>query len=147
MSVWTDYPEQLEPGLRVYAGKTHKPIHIRSVRWHGEDLLISFEEFAVREDVGLLRNQVLMVPVENLPPLPVGEVYIHEMIGMKVVDSDHDILLGEITEIIETGANDVFVIRGVQGSEILLPDIDEVILAIDMERKEVRVHLLPGLIS
>ncbi len=147
MSVWTDYPERLEPGLKVFIGKTHQPVYIRTVRWHGGDLLISFEEFAVREEVGLLRNQVVMIPLENLPPLPDGEIYIHELIGMKVIDADNDILLGEITEIIETGANDVFVVRGSQGSEVLLPDIDEVILAIDLGRKEVRVHLLPGLIG
>ena len=90
---------------------------------------------------------MLMVRVENLPPLPVGEYYIHELIGLSVVDVDNDAYLGEITEIIETGANDVFVVRSNQGSEILLPDIDEVILAIDIDRKEVRVHLLPGLVA
>ena len=147
MKVMTDFPERLEPGVEVFTGKDHQPVHIRTVRRHGVDMLISFDEFSDREGVGMLRNQVLMVRVENLPPLPVGEYYIHELIGLSVVDVDNDAYLGEITEIIETGANDVFVVRSNQGSEILLPDIDEVILAIDIDRKEVRVHLLPGLVA
>jgi 16S rRNA processing protein RimM len=147
MSVWTDFPERLTPGQEVYAGESHRPVHIRTVRWHGDDLLLSFEEYPVREDVGVLRNQVLMVRTENLPPLDEGEFYLHEFIGMTAVDDDSDIPLGEIVEILETGANDVFVVRDAQGSKHLIPDIADVILAIDLNRREVRIHLLPGLIE
>ena len=147
MSVWTDYPERLKPGSIVYVGKTPKPVLIHSIRWHGEDLLVSFKEFPTRENVGLLRNQVVTVPIDDLPPLPEGEIYIHEMIGMEVLDVDTGSLLGIVTEIIETGANDVFVVRDHLGIEILLPDIDEVILSVAVEEKQIRVHLLPGLID
>ena len=58
MSVWTDFPERLKPDVEVYVGDDHKPIHIRSVRWHREDILIAFNEYPVREDVGLLRNWI-----------------------------------------------------------------------------------------
>lgn len=147
MSVWTDFPERLILGLNVYAGASHQPLRIRSLRWHGEDILISFDEFLSREEVGILRNQVLTVRTETLPPLDDGELYLHGLIGMTVVEDHTDTPLGEIVEIIETGANDVFIVRDGSGSEILLPDIDEVILAIDLDRKEVRVHLLPGLVA
>lgn len=147
MSVWTDFPERLAPGQVVYTGETHQPVHIRTLRWHGKDLLISFDEFSVREEVGLLSNQVLMVRAEDLPPLDDAQIYLHELIGMIVIEDATGALLGEIVEIIETGANDVFVVRSKDGVEILLPDIDEVVLSIDTNRKEIRVCLLPGLIA
>jgi 16S rRNA processing protein RimM len=146
MSVLTDFPERLVPGFQVFTEKNHQPVSIRSIRWHGADMLISFDEFRDRETVGVLRNQALMVRVENLPPLPEGDIYIHEFIGLTVIDDDTGTCLGEIQEIIETGANDVFIVRGSNGSELLIPDIDEVVRAIDMDRKEIRIHLLPGLV-
>lgn len=147
MSVWTDFPERLKPGSIVYVGKTPEAVHIESIRWHGADLLISFKEYPTRENVGLLRNQVVTVATDDLPPLPEGEIYIHEMIGMEVFNEDTGSSLGIVAEIIETGANDVIVVRNHLGVEILLPDIDEVILSVDVEEKEIQVHLLPGLID
>lgn len=146
MSVWTDFPERLKPGVEVYIGDNHKPIHIRSVRWHRDDILIAFDEYPVREDVGLLRNQVLSVHVDDLPPLEGGELYLHQLIGLVVIDDATDEPMGRITEILETGANDVYIVRDEHGSEILLPAIDPVILDIDVENNRMRVHVLPGLI-
>ena len=147
MSVWTDFPERLKAGTDVYIGKKQEPLHIRSTRWHGSDLLISFEEFTTREDVGTLRNEILLVPAKMLPPLPPGELYIHDLIGMEVFDVETELSLGTVVEIIETGANDVFIVRNHQGGEILLPDIEEVILAIHSDKREIQVRLLPGLID
>ena len=146
MTVWTDFPERLEPGVQVYVGDDHTPVHIRSVRWHRKDLLISFDEYTVREDVGLLRNQVLMVRAEDLPSLDEGELYLHQVMGMRVIDDANGISIGTITEIIETGANDVYIVRDDRGFELLLPAIEPVILDINLETNEMRVHLLPGLL-
>jgi 16S rRNA processing protein RimM len=147
MTVWTDFPERLEPGIQVLIGDDHKPVHIRSVRWHRKDMLISFDEFDEREDVGLLRNQVVMVRSENRPPLDEGELYLHQVMGLSVIDDADDKQLGVITEIIETGANDVYIVRDQNGNELLLPAIEPVVLEINLNTKEMRVHLLPGLIS
>jgi 16S rRNA processing protein RimM len=147
MSVWTDFPERLKPGVEVYIGDDHKPIHIRSIRWHHENILIAFDEYPVREDVGLIRNQVLSVHVDDLPPLEDGELYLHQLIGMIVVEDTTDKTIGRIIEILETGANDVYIVRDERGAEILLPAIDPVILDIDIENNQMRVHILPGLLS
>lgn len=146
MTVWTEFPERLKPGVAVFVGDNHTRVRIRGVRWHRDDILISFEGFPTREEIGLLRNQVLMVRGEDLPPLEEGEVYVHQLIGMTVLDQEKEIVLGTVSEIIETGANDVYVVRDEYGSEFLLPAIDSVILAIDVHHKLIRVHLLPGLL-
>jgi len=144
MSVWTEFPERLETGTTLYLEDGHAPLTVRSVRWHRNDILIAFEEYANREEVGVLRNQILMVPTASLPELENG-IYIHQLIGLSVIDDDDGMPLGRVTEIIETGANDVYVVRNEMGAELLLPAIDSVVLDIDLETAEMRVHVLPGL--
>jgi 16S rRNA processing protein RimM len=96
--------------------------------------------------VGILRNEVVLVRSEGLPPLGEGELYLHQVLGMTVIDDSNNKPLGTVTEIIETGANDVYVVLNENGLEILLPALDHVILDINVDKKEMRVHLLPGLL-
>jgi 16S rRNA processing protein RimM len=79
-----------------------------------------------------------------MPPLPEGQLYQHELFGFSVVD-ESDKLLGELVEILETGANDVYVVKDPDGRELLLPAIPSVILKVDPDRRLIRVHLLEGL--
>ena len=78
--------------------------------------------------------------------LPEGEFYLHQLLGLRVVRDEDNLPLGQVAEILETGANDVFLVRRETGADLLLPDIDPVILKIDLEQGEIRVHLLPGLL-
>jgi 16S rRNA processing protein RimM len=147
MSVWTDFPERLQPDTLVYLGKTHLAVHIKSVRGQKQDALIVFDEFSDREEVGRFRNQVVYVRTADLPVLPDDELYLHQLLGLQVIRDEDDVSLGVVAEILETGANDVLLVRREGKSDILIPDIDPVILAIDLEKGEIRVNLLPGLIS
>ncbi len=144
MEVLTDFPERLQPGVTVYVGPRRLPLRIRSVRWQNNFMLLTFEDYADRDRVGQLRNMLVTVPAESLPPLDEGEFYYHQILGLRVItDEGED--LGTVTEIMETGANDVFVVTDAAGREVLLPDIEEVVLKIDPEAGLMRVHLLPGL--
>lgn len=147
MSVWTDFPERLQPGMKVFVGEEHQNLNIHSVRWHRQDLLISFQDYSNPEEIGVLRNQVLFVHRDAIPPLDEDEYYFHELIGLQVVQHESGESIGIITDILETGANDVFVVRGKNGQEILIPDIDEVILEINIENQEIRIQSLPGLFT
>jgi 16S rRNA processing protein RimM len=146
MDVLTDFPERLKPGKKMLAGDQHQPVQIRSVRGHDQALLIAFTGIDTPEQAGEFRNQILYATVADQPPLEDGEYYHHELIGLSVYDEQGN-LLGELAEIMETGANDVYVVRPEAGQEILLPAIDEVILEINLEKKTMSVHLLPGLIA
>ncbi len=144
MEVLTDFPERLQPGTTVYVGPRRLPLRIVSVRRQGDFLLLTFEGYPDRDRVGLLRNMLVTVPAESLPPLEEGEFYYHQILGLRVLtDEGED--LGTVTEIMETGANDVFVVTDTHGNEVLLPDTDEVVLEINPEAGVMRVHLLPGL--
>jgi len=145
MDILTDFPERVRQGLMVYVGQDHSPLRIRSRRTHQKAFLIAFRGYDSLEEVGELRNQMVYVRAEDRPPLPEGEFYHHQIIGLRVV-SETGVVLGKVVEILETGANDVYVVRPEQGPEILLPVIDPVILDVDLAGGEIHVHLLPGLI-
>jgi 16S rRNA processing protein RimM len=146
MSVWTDFPERFVPGAKFYAGDQRQHLVVRKARWHRQDMLIAFETYTDREIAGSLRNQVLYVRVDDLPPLEEDEFYLHQLIGLKVLRKDNGDLLGNITDVLETGANDVYVVRSSEGVDILIPAVDSVISTIDFESGEVHIHVLPGLL-
>lgn len=145
MEVITDFPERLEPGGEVFLGESLHPLHIRSKRWHNQLLLIAFDEYHNPESAGECRNQLVYIVSETIPELPCGEYYHHQLIGLKVFSND-GIYLGKLVKVLETGANDVFIIHPTQGPEILLPVIESVINEIDLEKAEMRVHILPGIL-
>ncbi len=146
VSIVTDFPERIKPGTVLLAGPDHKPLTVAGMRHHNEGSLIKFEEFSQREELVGMQNQGLFVRADDRPLLPQGEYYQHQLLGMQVVSDEGD-ELGRLVEFIETGANDVLVVRPPQGKDILLPDIDEVVLDIDLEGKQITVHLLDGLVE
>jgi len=146
LDVLTDFPERLKPGTFLYVGDKKLPIKITRRRSHNDGLLLGFEGVANTEQTGRFRAQTVYVRAADRPPLSEGEYYHHQIIGLNVLDED-GVELGVITEIIETGANDVYVVKSDDGREILLPALKQVLLDINLETKIMRVHLLPGLVD
>jgi 16S rRNA processing protein RimM len=146
MDIITDFPERLKRGVTVYVGPDYSTMSLRSVRTHDRVLLVAFEGLDTPEAISELRNQMVYVSSEGLPPLDEGEYYHHELIGLTVVDEEGNVL-GTLTDILETGATDVYIVQPESGPEILLPGSDEVILDIDLDAGQMRVHLLPGLLN
>ena len=145
MDLHTDFPERMKKGRKVYVGEDHKPMTLANVRPHQAGLLVKFQTVETPEDAGLYRNQWVYVQTEDVP-LPDGQHYKHELLGLKVVD-ENDNPLGDLIEILETGANDVYVVKNDSGKEILLPNIPSVILDLDINRGLLKVHLLDGLVD
>ena len=144
MDIHTDFPERMKRGRKLFVGEDHQPMTLTSVRPHQSGLLVKFKGIETPESAGAFRNTWVYVQSKDAPPLPDGQIYQHELFGFQVVD-DNDNPLGELVEIIETGANDVYVVRNDAGKEILLPAIPSVILDLDAGRRFMRVHLLEGL--
>jgi 16S rRNA processing protein RimM len=145
MDVLTDFPERLTAGLTVFVGPECMPYRLRAIRRHRKNLLVTFENIATPEKAGELRNQLVQVRTADRPPLPQGEYYQHQILGLRVV-TDDGTCLGQVSEIMETGANNVYIVRPPAGPDLLLPATDEVILGVDLEKGEIQVHLLPGLL-
>lgn len=142
----TDYPERVRPKTNIYLGEKYTPMVLRSVRTHNDGLLLGIEGINTPEDAGKYRNWIVYASAKGLPALKEGEYYFHELIGMRVIDEDGT-ELGELTAILETGANDVYVVTAATGTEILLPAIAEVVLSVDVREQLMHVHLLPGLLD
>lgn len=146
VELYTDFPGRLHPDAVVYAGEKHIPLTIRDSRHHNEGLILAFYDISIPEDIGRYRNHVLYVTASERQSLPEGEYYHDELLGLYVVDEFGN-SLGILTDILLTGANDVYVVKDAQGGEILLPAIAEVVLDVDLALKAMKVHLIPGLVE
>ncbi len=146
MTVLTDFPELIAVGQRVYVGENYQAYKIKTLRWHGGDLLVSLEEMPDRTAVEIFRNIMVSMKSEDMPVPPEGEYYLHQLVGIDVV-TDQGENLGKLKEIILTGANDVYLVDSPEGKEILLPAIEEVILEINLEDRIMLVHIIPGLLG
>lgn len=146
MDVHTEFPERLRAGTKVYVGEDYKPMTIASTRPHGTGMLVSLRGLNSPDEVGRLRNTYVYVPAKDRPPLPDGKLYQHQILGLRVV-TDEGRELGTLTDIIATGANDVYVVTAEDGKEVLLPAIPDVILGYDLPNRQINVHLLEGLIE
>lgn len=130
----TDFPERLIKGRNVFIGEEHFSAHIQSIKGHAKATIIQFDEFSSIDQVEKLKSDFVFVDAKDLPELPVGEYYHHQLIGITVTDTSGSII-GILTEILETGANDVYVITGDDRKETLFPALLSHIKKIDIEKK------------
>jgi 16S rRNA processing protein RimM len=151
MQLITRLPELLEDLDTVYLGtdsfdrKSATRYKVTRLRQEREVVLLALEGFATREAAEPLRSKFVMTPLRDALPLEEGEVYLFEIIGMAVY-TDSGEYLGDVAEIIETGANDVYLLRGGARGEFLIPDTDEVIQSIDRATRKIVITPLIGLL-
>ncbi|MCA9901392.1 MAG: 16S rRNA processing protein RimM [Ardenticatenaceae bacterium] len=142
----TDEPERFSWLEQVYVGaEDPRPMAVEQARVHQGMVLLKLTAVSTRAAAESLRGEWLLVPEDEALPLEEGEYFLFELEGLTVVTTDGE-TLGTLTGIIETGANNVFVVQGDRG-ELLLPDIDDVVQDIDFENGRMLVTLLPGLIQ
>lgn len=146
MEVYTDFPERLEPGMTLYLHPDMTTVHLTGRRSHKNGLIMSFEGYSSPEAIGQFRNHLLFVKTDERPPLAEGEYYHHQLLNLRVI-SDTGVSLGVVTEILETGASDVLVVRPEFGPEVLIPIVDTFVKEINLPDGAITVHLIPGLLS
>jgi 16S rRNA processing protein RimM len=137
----TDAPERFTPGATVHAAGA--PRTVRSARLHREVLLLELSGIDTRERAAALRGTLLEVPETELSLLQEGSYYRHQIVGLHVFDQDGR-PLGRVVQVLETGANDVYVTRSDEG-DLLIPAIDSVVKDVDVAAGRMTVQLLPGL--
>ena len=142
--VVTDFPKQ-----RFRRGNTvlidGEPHVIQAARLQGSTVLLKLEDVGDREAAATLRNQDVQIRPEDAVHLPRGQFYWHQVIGLQVEDATSNEILGKVADIIETGANDVYVVRGEHG-EILVPAIKDVVKQIDPAAGKMLIEPLPGML-
>jgi 16S rRNA processing protein RimM len=118
---------------------------IESARWQKGLAYLKLSGVDDREAAAALRGLLLTVPESELEPLPEGQYYRFQLIGLEVFDASGT-SLGRVEEVLATGANDVYVVRGGERGEVLLPATSEVVRQIDVAGGRMVIEELPGLI-
>ncbi|MFF3100563.1 ribosome maturation factor RimM [Viridibacillus sp. NPDC093762] len=147
----TDFPEEryvVGEQIALFKKDSKKPLRltIASARAHKNFILLSFEGYPNINDVEDFRDGILKVSEKQLSELADDEYYYHEIIGCTVFDEEGT-EIGQVKEIFETGANDVWTLKGVNGKDQYIPVIDDVIKEIDVDEKKIIIHVMDGLLS
>ncbi len=144
----TDDVNRFKKMKEVYldTGKEKIILHPESVKFFKQFVILKFKEFNNINEVEQYRNKSLLVDREHAVKLRKDEYFIADLIGLKVI-TDEDKILGTLKDVLQTGANDVYIVETEDGKEVLLPAIKECILNVDMEAGEVLVHVMDGLLD
>lgn len=125
-------------------GKKRLDAEIESVKFFKQFVILKFKEFNSIEEVQIYKQAKLIVDRDHAVRLRRDEYFIADLIGMNVI-SDEGAAIGTLTDVIETGANDVYVIQTEDGNEVLFPAIKECIKDVDLDAGVITVHVMDGL--
>ncbi|MCD6452965.1 MAG: 16S rRNA processing protein RimM [Dehalococcoidales bacterium] len=142
VAVITDFPQRFTPVATVYIN--HQPMTISSTEWRRGTVIIKLDTINSLEQARKLRGNTIEIPHHH-QPLPQEHYYLFQIIGLRVQTTQGK-QLGKVTEIIAARNNDIYVIRG-DGGEILIPAIKEVIKSVDLDRGQMVIKPIPGLLS
>lgn len=146
VELMTDVPQRFGWLKTIYVGERDpRPVAVESVRYHQEFVLLKLAGYPTRTEAEALRNELLQVPEEEAIPLEEGEYFLHQLLGLEVL-TEAGQSLGRLTDILETGANNVFVVSG-GGAEHLIPDIPDVVREVDVDGGRIIIRPLPGLLG
>ena len=143
----TDDPMRFKKIKKVLLdnGKEKRELEIAQARFFKNLVILKFKGIDNINDVEKYRNAELYVDRDHAIPLQENEYYVADLIGLSAM-TDEGETLGEIVDVMQTGANDVYVIETEDGKEILIPAIRDCVKSVDLDEKIITIHLLPGLI-
>lgn len=132
---------------KVYldTGREMLPLEIQNVKFFKQFAILKFKGVDNINDIEKYRGKSLMIDREDAVDLEEDEYFIADMIGMKVCTEDGS-EFGTLKDVMETGANDVYIIDSLEHGEVLIPAIRECILDVDMDEERMTIHLMEGLV-
>ena len=144
----TDDPERFLDldEVILYTGREHKILEIEGVKFFKNQVILKFKGYDNINDIEKYLKKDLLVDREHAVELGENENFIADLIDMEVV-TDEGKVLGTLTDVIETGANDVYAVKTPEGKEILLPAIRDCILDVNVDEKRMTVHVMEGLLD
>ena len=143
VEVVTDFPQRFAPSSKIYINR--QPMTINSTEWHKGKAIIKLNTIDSIEDAQRLRGQPVEIHHSQVYPLPEGQYYHFQLIGLEVWTTQGE-LLGNVTEILTAESNDNYVVRGAKG-EVLIPAIEDVIKSIDLDKRCMVIEAIEGLLS
>lgn len=146
----TDFPdERFKKDQRLYIMTKSQPVvvTVESARRQKGMWLIKFAEFNDINQVEKFKGLDLRVDAADQQQLDNDEYYYHDIIGMQIIDHNSNEVIGEVTEILSPGANDVWVVKRPGKKDVLLPFIKSVVLTVDVAHHQATVDIPDGLID
>ncbi len=144
IEIMTDFPERFASLKTVYLGEDAKAFPVERARLMHKAALLKLKGVDTELAAARLREQFVQVPTDQAVPLPEGKYYLYQLIGLRVKTMQGEDL-GEVVDILETGANDVYVVR--QGErEVLIPAIEPVVKKVDLANGELIIEPMEGLL-
>ena len=142
---WCDKPEFVKKFKTLYFDKNgEKSVKVKSARPHGNMVILMLQDIDTVEKAQALKNTVLYMKRADAH-LPKGTWFVQELFDCTVIDDNNGKVLGTIVDVSETGANDVWHIKTPKGDEVLIPAIKQVIVNVDVEKREILINPIKGL--
>ena len=127
-------------------GKEDIVLTIEGVKFFKQFAILKFKDYNNINDIEKYKGKSLYVERANAVRLQKDEYFIADLMGCKVVDEDEK-PLGVLKDVLETGANDVYIVTSPEGKELLFPAIKECVLKVDVENELIQVRVMPGLLD
>lgn len=127
-------------------GRERIDLEVEGVKFFKQFAILKFKEINSINDIEKYKGKSLLVPREDAVKLDKDEYFIADLINITVIDEEEN-MIGTLTDVLETGANDVYVIENQDKKEILLPAIKDCIIDIDIEKMKMKVHIMEGLLD
>ena len=127
-------------------GKEYIPMEIEHVKFFKNMVILKFKGYDNINEIEKYKSRDLLITRDQAVDLEPDEYFITDLIGLTVV-SDQGAELGTLKDVLETGANDVYVVAMKDGKELMLPAIGDCILNVDLEQRRMEVHVLEGLMD
>ena len=149
MRVLTDNPDRLPQLESVHLGDSVNDANLQEfvlnrVRFNKEYALLSLEGCRNRNDAERFRGKIVLIGSDQTAPLENGQYYLFQLIGMRVIADQTAI--GRVKDVLQTGANDVYIVYSDEFGEVLIPAHDETILRIDFDAGIIHMTLPEGLL-
>ncbi len=144
----TDDPSRFKKLKKVLldTGKEKLELEIEQVKFFKQFAILKFKDYDSINEIEKYKGKSLFVTRENAVKLKKDEYFIADLIGMHVINEDGT-FTGTLKDVIETGANDVYVVLCEDGREVLIPAIKDCILSVSIDENIMKVHLLDGLLE
>lgn len=130
----------------ILDGREPLDLSIEQVKFFKNMVILKFKGYDNINDVETWRQRDLLITRDQAVELKEDEYFITDLIGLTVVNEE-EAVLGRVKDVLETGANDVYVVELTGGKELLLPAIKDCILNVDLEGGRMKVHVLDGLMD
>lgn len=144
----SDYSERFNKLKWAYInmGNNREVFNIECVRYLNNIVILKLEGIDDANTAKTFVNKYIEVDRENAIKLPENTYFVCDIIGIKVFDEKHG-YIGDIADVMTTGFNDVYVVKAVKGSEVLIPALKAVVISIDIQQRIMKVNLPEGLLE